>query len=50
MLFLALGLWSNTEIDWLEAKMAQPSSTKQRFTDLPIDHYITNVAGREKWK
>ena len=50
MLFLALGLWSNTEIDWLEAKWPQPSSSKQRFTNLPIDRYITNVEGREKWK
>jgi hypothetical protein len=47
---IVLGLGSNTKIDWLEVKWPHPSGAKQRFTDLPIDRYITIVEGQEKWK
>jgi len=47
---IVLGFGSNAKIDWLEVKWPQPSGAKQRFTDLPIDRYITIVEGQEKWK
>jgi len=28
----------------------QPSGTVERFTDLPVDRYITIVEGTGKWK
>jgi len=31
-------------------KWPMPSSITQRFTDLPVDRYITIVEGEEKWK
>jgi len=47
---LVLGLGRRTKIDWLEVKWPQPSGTTERFTDLPIDRYITIVEGEGKWK
>jgi hypothetical protein len=47
---LVLGLGSRTKIDLLEVKWPQPSSLTERFTDLPIDRYITIVEGQGKWK
>jgi enediyne biosynthesis protein E4 len=35
-------------MDWLEINWPQPSGLKQRFTDLPIDRYITIREGQEK--
>ena len=47
---MVLGLGLRKKVDWLEVKWAQPSVRVDRFTDLPIDRYITIVEGREKWK
>jgi hypothetical protein len=47
---LVLGLGQRTKIDWLEVKWPQPSGITERFTDLPIDRYITIVEGEGKWK
>jgi hypothetical protein len=47
---LVLGLGQRTKIDWLEVKWPQPSGATERFTDLPIDRYITIVEGEGKWK
>ena len=47
---LVLGIGSRTKLDWLEIKWPQPSGKIERFTDLPIDRYITIVEGQGKWK
>lgn len=47
---VVLGLASHTKIDWLEIKWPRPSTLVERFTDLPIDRYITIVEGQGKWK
>jgi enediyne biosynthesis protein E4 len=31
-------------------KWPQPSNVIERFTDLPVDRYITIVEGQSKWK
>lgn len=45
-----LGLGSNSKIDWLEIKWPRPSERIERFTDLPVDRYMTIVEGQGKWK
>ena len=35
-----------TKLDWLEIKWPQPSGRVERFTDLPIDRYVTIVEGK----
>jgi hypothetical protein len=40
---LVLGIGKRAKIDWLEVKWPAPSSKVERFTDLPIDKYITIV-------
>ncbi len=47
---MVLGIGKRTKIDWLEVKWPQPSGQVERFTDLPIDRYITIVEGEGKWK
>jgi enediyne biosynthesis protein E4 len=47
---LVLGLGQRAKIDWLEIKWPRPSAAVERFTDLPIDRYITIVEGEGKWK
>jgi len=47
---VVLGLGQHTKIDWLEIKWPNPSGRTERFTDLPIDRYITIVEGTGKWK
>jgi len=41
-----LGLGAAQKIDWLEIKWPSPSGKVQRFTDLPIDRYVTVVEGK----
>lgn len=41
-----LGLGASLKIDWLEIKWPLPSGKVQRFTDLPIDRYVTIVEGK----
>ena len=43
---LVLGIGQRTRIDWLEVKWPQPSGAVERFTNLPIDQYVTIVEGQ----
>jgi enediyne biosynthesis protein E4 len=47
---IVLGLGKRTKLDWLEIKWPQPSGLIQRFTNLPIDRYITLTEGRANWE
>ena len=47
---LVLGAGAHSKIDWLEVKWPQPSGAVERFTNLPIDRYITIVEGTGKWQ
>jgi enediyne biosynthesis protein E4 len=47
---MVLGLGKRMKIDWLEISWSQPSGLKQRFTDLPVDRYITIREGETKWE
>ena len=47
---MVLGIGKRTKIDWIEVKWPQPSGATERFTDLPLDRYITIVEGQSKWK
>jgi len=38
-----LGLGANARVDWVEIQWPQPSGRVERFTDLPVDRYITVV-------
>ena len=41
-----LGLASASRLEWLEIKWPQPSGRVERFTDVPIDRYVTIVEGK----
>ncbi len=45
---VVLGIGQRSRIDWLEITWPQPSGLVQRFTNPPIDRYITIVEGQEK--
>jgi hypothetical protein len=47
---LVLGIGGRTKMDSLEVKWPQPSGAVERFTDLPVDRYITIVEGIGKWE
>jgi hypothetical protein len=47
---MVLGLGKRAKIDWLEVKWPQPSGAVERFTNLPVDRYITIVEGTGKWE
>ena len=47
---MVLGLGPRTRLDWLEVRWPQPGGAVDRFTDLPIDRYVTIVEGTGKWK
>lgn len=47
---MVLGIGNRPKLDWLEVKWPQPSNAVERFTDLPVDRYITIVEGQGKWK
>ena len=42
---LVLGIGKRTKIDWLDIKWPAPGGKTERFTELPIDRYITIVEG-----
>jgi hypothetical protein len=42
---VVLGLGKRTKIDWLEIRWPQPSGVVSRFTNLPLNRYITIVEG-----
>jgi len=46
---IVLGIGKRPKNDWLEIKWPQPSGAIERFTELPIDRYITIVEGKGKW-
>ena len=41
-----LGIGAAAKLDWLEIRWPQPSGRTERFTDLPVDRYITIVEGK----
>ena len=43
-----LGIGTTAKIDSLEITWPQPSRRTERFTDLPIDRYVTIVEGKGK--
>ena len=43
---LVLGIGKRTQIDWVEVKWPLPSGRVGRFTNLPIDQYVTLVEGQ----
>ncbi|HEX6505168.1 MAG TPA: CRTAC1 family protein [Terriglobales bacterium] len=47
---IVLGFGQHEKIDLLEVQWPQSSSVVQRFTNLPIDRYITITEGEAKWK
>jgi hypothetical protein len=47
---MVLGLGAHAKVDSLEVHWPQPGGAVERFTDLPIDRYITIVEGAGKWK
>jgi len=47
---VVLGIGQRPKLDWLEIKWPQPSGATERFTDLPINRYITITEGSPKWK
>jgi enediyne biosynthesis protein E4 len=47
---IVLGLAQHEKLDWLEIKWPQPSGLVQRFTDLPINRYITIGEGEPRWR
>jgi hypothetical protein len=47
---VVLGIGQRTKIDWLEIKWPLPSGGTERFTNLPIDRYVTILEGQGKWK
>jgi enediyne biosynthesis protein E4 len=42
---IVLGVGKRTKVDWLEIKWPEPSGKTEKFTELPIDRYITIVEG-----
>jgi enediyne biosynthesis protein E4 len=47
---MILGLGQRTKLDWIEVHWPLPSGKVERFTDLPIDRYITITEGQKGWK
>ena len=47
---MVLGLGTNKTVDWIEVKWPSPGGATQRFTNLPIDRYITITEGHPNWK
>ena len=41
-----LGLGPSAKADWVEVKWPQPSGRVERFTDVPVDRYVTIVEGK----
>jgi len=46
---MVLGLGARRKIDSLEIKWPLPGGTTQRFTELPVNRYITISEGENKW-
>ena len=41
-----LGLGCSAKVNWVEIKWPQPSGRVERFTDVPVDRYVTIVEGK----
>ena len=41
-----LGLGGSAKVNWVEIKWPQPSGRVERFTDVPVDRYVTIVEGK----
>jgi enediyne biosynthesis protein E4 len=46
---MVVGLGSHAKLDWLEVRWPQPSGKTERFTDVPVDRYITITEGSRSW-
>jgi hypothetical protein len=46
---LVLGIGNRPKLEWVEVKWPRPSGATERFTDLPMDRYVTLVEGTGKW-
>jgi hypothetical protein len=46
---IVLGIGGRTGIDWLEIRWPLPSTSVQRFADLPLNRYVTIVEGKPAW-
>jgi hypothetical protein len=46
---LVLGIGERRKLDWVEVKWPKPSGATERFTNLPVDRYVTLVEGTGKW-
>jgi len=46
---MVLGLGARRKIDSLEVQWPLPGGESQRFTDLPVNQYITITEGQTKW-
>ena len=47
---IVLGIGQRAKIDSLEVRWPLPSGAVERFTDLPLNRYITIVEGTGRWK
>ena len=47
---VVLGIGQREKLDWVEIQWPLPSGKVERFTDLPVDRYVTIVEGEGKWK
>jgi enediyne biosynthesis protein E4 len=47
---VVLGLGASQKLEWLEVKWPLPSGAVERFTELPVDRYITIIEGTGRWK
>jgi hypothetical protein len=47
---VVLGIGRNDKFDWIEIQWPRPSTLVQRFTDLPLDRYVSIVEGDDKWR
>ena len=45
---LVLGIGRRRKMDWIEVHWPKPSTVVERFTDLPLDGYVTIVEGSGK--
>ncbi len=46
---IILGAGPRPHFDWIEVRWPQPSGAVERFTNLPVNRYITLVEGTGKW-
>lgn len=47
---MVLGLGQRDKLEWLEVRWPLPSGKVERFTNLPLDRYVTIIEGEGKWK